>query len=170
MAAAELGGDEAAALGELAGVVGFGECGVVCVPVAEEAVAALFDPVVEVGGGDGVGCGERGGGGFEEVDGGGFVDDDFGAAEGEGEGRVGGGELGGLELHDDVAAVAGEVEEGLCGGTVEVGVGVVGADAEDDGVVLGEGGGGEVGDGEDVSGLRLMEANASGTLSPVPGR
>ena len=52
----------------------------------------------------------------------------------EGVGGVGGGELGGLVLDDDVAAVAGEVEEGLGGRAVEVGVGVVGADAEDDGV------------------------------------
>ena len=39
-----------------------------------------------------------------------------------------------MVLDDDVAAVAGEVEEGLGGRAVEIGVGVVGADAEDDGV------------------------------------
>ena len=60
---ADGGGDEAAALGELgggygaAGVVGLGEGGVVGVPAVEEAVAAFFDPVVEVGGGDLVGGG-----------------------------------------------------------------------------------------------------------------
>lgn len=60
-ALADLGGDEAAALRGLgegavaAGVVGFGEGGVVGVPGFEEAVAALFDPVVEVGSRDLVG-------------------------------------------------------------------------------------------------------------------
>ncbi len=51
-------------------------------------------------------------------------------------------------MDEDVAAVAGEVEEGLRGGAVEVGVGGVGADAEDDGVEVGEPGGGEVGYGD----------------------
>ena len=61
---ADLGGDEAAALGELgggfgaAGVVRVGEGGVVWVPAFEEAVATFFDPVVEVGWGDLVGGGE----------------------------------------------------------------------------------------------------------------
>ncbi len=155
-AAAELDGDEAAALGGLgfdvlgggAGVVGFGQGGVVRVPGVEEAVAALFDPVVEVGGGDLVGGGEERRVGVENLDGGGFVDDAL-VVVGEGVGGVGGGELGGLVLDDDVAAVAGEVEQGLGGRAVEVGVGVVGADAEDDGVELREVGGGEVGDLED---------------------
>ena len=48
----------------------------------------------------------------------------------------------------NVASRAGEVEEGLRGGPVEVGVGGVGADAEDHGVVVGELGGGEVGYGD----------------------
>ena len=67
-ALSEAGGDESAALGCLvsdvfgggAGVVGLGEGGVVRVPGVEEAVAALFDPVVEVGGRDLVGDVEQG--------------------------------------------------------------------------------------------------------------
>ena len=59
-------------------------------------------------------------------------------AEGERVGGVGGGELAGLVLDDDVAAVAGVVEQGLRGRAVEVGVGGVGADAEDDGVEVAE--------------------------------
>ena len=76
--------------------------------------------------------------GGEELDGVGLVDYLLGAAEGEGVGGVGGGEAGGLVLDEDVAAVAGEVDEGLRGGAVEVGVGGVGADAEDDRVEAGE--------------------------------
>ena len=56
---AELDGDQATALGRVARVVGLGEGGVVRVPGAEEAVAALFDPVVEVGWSDLVGGGEQ---------------------------------------------------------------------------------------------------------------
>ena len=90
-------GEEAAALGELGGghgaarVMGLGEGEVVGVPGVEEAVAAFFDPVVEVGGGDLVGNGEEGIGGGEELDGGGFVDYLFAAAQGERVGGVGGG-------------------------------------------------------------------------------
>ena len=73
------------------------------------------------------------------MDGIGFVDYLFGVvAEGEGVGGVGCGELGGLELDEDVAACAGVVEKSLGGGAVEVGVSVVGANAEDDGVEPGE--------------------------------
>jgi len=88
-------GDEAAALGKLggshgaAGVVGVGEGRVLRIPGAEEAVAAFFDPTVEVGCGDLVGGGEEGIGGGEELDGVGLIDDLFGAAEGEGVGGVG---------------------------------------------------------------------------------
>ena len=122
-------------------------------PGADEAVAALFDPVVEVGGGDAVGGGEEGAGGVEELDGIGFVYNLFGvAAKGEGIGGVSGGELVGLKLDEDVAAVAGVIEERLGGCAVEVGVGGVGADAEDDGGELREVGGGEIGDGEDGGG------------------
>ena len=94
-ALADLGGEEASALGELggsdgaSGVVGFGEGGVLRIPGTEEAVAALGDPAVEVGGGDLVGDGEEGIGGGEEFDGGGFVDYLFGVAEGERVGSVG---------------------------------------------------------------------------------
>jgi len=153
-ALAEADGDEATALGELGGGFGapgimrVGEGGVVVVPGSEEAVAALCDPVVEVGGGDLVGGGEEGTGGGEELDGGGFVYDFFGAADVEGVGGVGGGEVGALVLDQDVAAVAGECEEGLGGGAVAVGVGGVGADAEDDRVEVGEVGGCEVGYGD----------------------
>ena len=55
-------------------------------------------------------------------------------------------------MNDYVAAVAGVVEEGSRGDAVEVGVGVVGADAEDDRVKFCEVGGGEVGYGEDGRG------------------
>ena len=48
-ALSELSGDEAAALGGLAGVVGFCEGDVFGIPSAEEAVAAFFDPAVKVG-------------------------------------------------------------------------------------------------------------------------
>ena len=134
-ALAEADGDEATALGELGGGFGapgimrVGEGGVVVVPGSEEAVAALCDPVVEVGGGDLVGGGEEGIRRGEELDGGRLVDYFFTAAEGEGVGGVGRSEVGGLVLDEDVAAVAGEVEEGLRGSAVEVGVCGVGADA-----------------------------------------
>jgi len=96
-ALADLDRDEAAALGDLgggfgaAGVVRVGEGGVLRIPGGEEAVAALGDPIVEVGGGDLVGSGEEGIGGGEELDGGGFVDYLFAAAQGERVGGVGGG-------------------------------------------------------------------------------
>ena len=51
--------DEAATLGILAWVGGFGEGGVVGIPGIEEAMAALFEPAIEVGGGDFVGSGEE---------------------------------------------------------------------------------------------------------------
>ena len=158
-ALADWGGEESATLGELrggfgaSGIVGFEQGGVVGVPGAQEAVAALLDPVVEVGGGDAVGGGEEGVGGGEELDGVGFVYNLFGvAAKGEGIGGVSGCELRGLELDEDVAAVAGVVEEGLSGRAVKVGVGGVGADTEDDRGVLSEIGGGKVGYGEDRRG------------------
>jgi len=62
--------------------VGFGEGGVVGVPGAEEAVAALFDPAVEVGGRDLVGGGEEWRGGIEKGYWRGFVDYFFVGAEG----------------------------------------------------------------------------------------
>ena len=71
--------------------MGLGEGEVVGVPGVEEAMAAFFDPVVEVGGGDLVGGGEKGIGRGEDLDGGGFVDYFFAATEGEGVGGVGGG-------------------------------------------------------------------------------
>ena len=92
---ADLDGEEAAALGELgrgfgaAGIVRVGEGGVLRIPGAEEAVAALRYPVVEVGGGDGVGSAEEGIRRGEELDGGRLVDYLFTAAEGEGIGSVG---------------------------------------------------------------------------------
>ena len=148
--------------------MGLGKCGVVRVPGIQEAVTALFDPVVEVGGRDLVGGGKERRIGIEKFDGDSLVDDAL-AVKLERVGSVGGGELVGLVLDDDVAAAAGEVEEGLRGGAVEVGVGVVGADAEDDGV-----------EGFSLSavrsetlrmvGVRPMEASAAGTSSPVPGR
>ena len=75
-------------------------------------------------------------------------------------------------MDDDVAAVAGVVEEGLGGCAVEVGVGAVGADAQDDGVVFCKGGWVRSATVRRVEegGVRLMEARASGTASPVPGR
>ena len=89
--------DEAAALGELgggfgaAGVVGFGQGGVVRVEAIEEAMAALSDPVVEVGGSDLVGGRQERAGWREELDGGGLVYYLFAGGEGEGVGGVGGG-------------------------------------------------------------------------------
>ncbi len=79
---------------------------------------------------------------------GGFVDDLFAAAEGEGVGGVGRGEAVGFVLDEDVATVAGDVEESLRWGAVEVGVGGVGADAEDDRVEGREFRGGQVGYGD----------------------
>ena len=76
------------------------------VPGGHEAVAALFDPVVEVGGGDLVGPGEERVVGREDADGGVLFDDLFAAAEVE---RIRAGAFGqtaGVVLGDDDAAVA----------------------------------------------------------------
>ena len=149
---AAYGSDEKAALlGVLVGVVGFEGGGVVGVPGGGKAVAAFFDPAVEVGGGDLVGPVEDGGFGGEEEDGVGFDDDVVGGVAGEGVGVGGGGgiEAGGVVLGDDDAAGLGEVEEGLGAGTLEAGEGGVGADAEQEDVEGGELGGGEVGRSED---------------------
>jgi len=76
-------------------------------------VAALLDPAVEVGCGDGVGRGEQWVGGFEEFDGGGFVDDAFARPIESGSGR----EVAGLVLDDERATVADKgIEPGLGGG------------------------------------------------------
>ncbi len=83
-----------------------------------------------------LGRGECGRGRVEELHWGGLVYDLFGGSEVERERRVGRGEVGDLVLDDDVAAVAGEVEQGLCGSAVKIGVRVIGADAEDDRVEL----------------------------------
>ena len=56
---AAMGDEESAALRVLAGVGGFSEGGVALIPVIEEAVAAFFEPSVEVGRGDAVGRGEE---------------------------------------------------------------------------------------------------------------
>ena len=50
---------QAAALGVLAGIGGFSEGDVTGIPAVEEAVAALFEPSVEIGGGNLVGRGEE---------------------------------------------------------------------------------------------------------------
>src|SRR5580698_9114299 len=108
-----MGYDQAAALWVLAGVGGFGEGGEGRVPGFEEGVAALFDPAVEVGGGDGVGSGEERVAGVEELDGSGVVDDALGAAQGE---RDGSGEVIALVLDDEGSAAAHEVVEAWLGG------------------------------------------------------
>ena len=136
-AATGAGDEQAAELGLLAVVVGFEQRGVVGVPGGHEAVTALFDPVVEVGRGDLVGPGEERVVGREDFDGGVLFDDLFAAAEIE---RIGAGAFGqaaGVVLGDDDAAGCGVgVEGGVSGGQIGV---LVGADAEDDGVVVLEG-------------------------------
>ena len=72
---AGMGDQQAAALRVLAGVGGLGQRGVGGVPGVEEGVAALLDPAVKVGGGDGVGRGEQGIGRIEQLDGRLLVDD-----------------------------------------------------------------------------------------------
>src|ERR1700690_774529 len=109
-----MGDNETAALRVLAGIGGFSEGGVALVPRIEEGMAALFEPAVEVGGGDGVGGGEERIGGFEELDGIGFIDDALPPAHGQ---WKRGGEIAALVLDDEGATVADEgVEAGLSGG------------------------------------------------------
>jgi hypothetical protein len=52
---ARMGDEQAATLRVLTGIGGLSESGVGGVPGIEKGVAALLDPAVEVGGGDGVG-------------------------------------------------------------------------------------------------------------------
>src|ERR1017187_10296134 len=132
-AATGAGDEQAAKLRLLAVVVGFEQRGVVRVPGGHEAVAALFDPVVEVGGGDLVGPGEERVVGRDDLDGGVLFNDLFAAAEIEWVGAGAFGQAAGVVLGDDDAAGCGVGVEGWVGGG-EFGM-LVGADAEDDGVV-----------------------------------
>ena len=143
---ADGGDEEAAALRILAGVVGFKERGVLRGPVGGEAVTAFFNPPIEICGRDAVWPGEERCGGGEEGNGLLFLDDVVGGVSGErvGEGRGGGVEAAGVVLGNDYAACGGIVEEGFGAGAGEFGVGGVGADAEEDGVVLLQVGEGEI--------------------------
>ena len=69
--------EQTATLRILTGVGCLGERGVTRVPRIEEGVAALFDPSIEVGGGDLVWESEKWVGRIEKLDGGLFIDDAF---------------------------------------------------------------------------------------------
>ena len=103
---AGMGDDEAATLGVLSGGGGLGEGGAGGVPGFEEGVPPLFDPGVEVGGGDGVGRSEQRICRFEELDGSSFVYDAFRAAEGK---RNWGGEVAALVEDDQGSALLDEL-------------------------------------------------------------
>ena len=147
-ALAVVGVDEASSLGVLAFVVHLGGGFVMGVPGIEEAVAALFDPVVEVGCGDLVGPAEEWVVGVEDFGFAVLFDDTFCSCERQGVGAVVVIVLGALVLDDDGATVADVLEETVVGG-LELGACGVGADAEDDGVEAGEVAGGDVLRGEE---------------------
>ena len=111
-------------------------------------MTALFDPAVEVGGGDLVGEVEQGVGRIEQLDGSLLVDDALRQAAADRE-RKRGGEVAALVLDNEGSAIADEfVKARLDFG--QLGTNGVGADADDDDVVSAEVAGDEIGGGEQV--------------------
>ncbi len=107
-------------------------------------MAPFLDPALEVGLRDAIGRAENDAFGVQETNRGRLVDDLFGVTQSHGIGSIRGGELSRLVLDNNVAPITGEVEQGLRGSPVQLGMGVVGADAEDDAVEVSQAGWGEI--------------------------
>ena len=108
-----MGHEQAAALRVLAGIGRLGERRVRRVPCIEEGVAALFDPAVEVGCGDGVGRGEQRIRGVEQLDRRLLIDHALGVRPIES--GNGAGKLAALVLDDQRSAAADELVEARLG-------------------------------------------------------